>query len=148
MFRLVAVVLTLGALAQGCAREVENSGSHEPARSASESTSTAGGASAQVLSELRQHEAELTQFVEQGRLDQVHGKVETMTAFLGAVPDRATDLPASSREQLRTRCESASRMAEVMHEAADSGDLSGTKTHLAHLQSDLSAIESLLAGSP
>jgi hypothetical protein len=154
VLRSLVLVGLFGLLAAGCARkdtaQTHESTSSQPAAPspATESTTPAGGNSAQILTELRQHETELAQIVEQGRLGEVHGKVEAINTLLAAAPDRATDLPEASRTQLRERAASAAKMADALHDAGDAGDLSATKMHLGHFQADLTEIENILAGRP
>ncbi len=156
VFRLLVLVgLFSGLLAAGCARKDDTAQTPEAtsSRSAAPSQTTdspmaAAGNSAEILTELRQHETELTQIVEQGRLGEVHGKVEAINALLAAAPDRATDLPEASRAQLRERAASAAKMADALHDAGDAGDLGATKMHLGHFQADLTAIENILTGRP
>lgn len=155
VFRLLVLVGLFGLLAAGCApkdetaQTPESTSSRAPAPSAStESPTPAAGNSAQILSELRQYETELAQIVEQGRLGEVHGKVEAINTLLAAAPDRAIDLPEASRAQLRERAASAAKMADALHDAGDAGDLSATKMHLGHFQADLKVIENILAGRP
>jgi len=155
ILRSLVLVGLFGLLVAGCARKDETAQSPEstlsrsPAPSpATESPMPAGSNSAQILIELRQHETELTQIVEQGRLNEVHAKVEAINSLLAAAPDRATDLPEASRAQLRERATSAAKMADALHDAGDAGDLSATKMHLGHFQADLDAIENILAGRP
>ena len=155
VLRWLVLVGLFGLLAAGCARNNETaqtseSTSSQPAAPSpmAESPNPAAGNSAQILTELRQHETELAQIVEQGRLNEVHGKVEAINTLLAAAPDRATDLPEASRTQLRERAASAAKMADALHDAGDAGDLSATKMHLGHFQADLNAIENILAGRP
>jgi hypothetical protein len=150
VLRLLVLVGLLGLLAAGCARKDETVETPESTSSQAPAPSPTPAAanSAQILTELRQHETELAQIVEQGRLNEVHGKVEAINTLLAAVPDRATDLPEASRAQLRERAASAAKMVDALHDAGDAGDLSATKTHLGHFQADLREIENILAGRP
>ncbi len=155
VLRSLVLVGLFGLLAAGCARKDETARTPESASSqpatlspAPGSPTPAAGNSAQILTELRQHETELAQIVEQGRLGEVHGKVEAINALLAAAPDRATDLPEASRAQLRERAASAAKMADALHDAGDAVDLSATKMHLGHFQADLTEIENILAGRP
>ncbi len=152
---LVLVGLIAGVVAAGCSRKDETARTQEsssPRTSASlpttGSATTAGGSSAQILVELRQHEIELAQIVEQGRLTEVHGKVAVIGKLLAKAPDRATDLSDASRAQLRKRAAASAKMADALHDAGDTGDLSASKIHFGHYQAELREIENILsAGS-
>lgn len=155
VLRWLVLVGLFGLLAAGCARKDETaqtseSTSSQPAAPSpvTESPTPAAGNSAQVLTELRQHETELVRIVEQGRMNEVHDKVEAINTLLAAAPDRATDLPEARRTQLRERAASAGKMADALHDAGDAGDLTAAKTHLGHLQADLNEIENILLGRP
>jgi hypothetical protein len=151
---LVLAVGIIGLFSAGCAPEDETAQTPEastPPASTSppaEAPAPAAGASAQLAIELRRHESELAQAVEQGRLGALHDHVDALGALLTAAPERATDLPERSRTQLRQRTASAKKMADAVHDAGDAGDLSAAKTHLGHLQAELLAVVKILDARP
>ncbi len=151
---LVIAAVVLGLFSAGCAREDETARTPEattPPASApppAESPTPAAGSSAQVAAELRQHESALAQSVEQGRLGEVHDHVDALGTVLSAAPDRATDLSEGSRTQLRQRAAAAKTMADAVHDASDTGDLSAAKTHFRHLQAELLEVGKILDARP
>lgn len=147
--------IVMGVVVTGCAKKsetVQTSETTTPQASTPtpvvEPPAAAGGSSAVLLSELKQQESELGQIIEQGRMGDVHGKIDALGALLKATPDRATDVPEASRARLRERALEAAKMADAIHVAGDKGDLSGTKTHFGHLQTELREIESILSAQP
>ncbi len=155
MFRaMVLSGMVLGLVVAGCAPQKETVQTSETTKTQTstptpaEPPAASGSISGQILTELRQHESELAQIVEQGRLGEVHGKVEVIGTLIASAPDRATDLPEASRIQLRERAASAAKMADALHDAGDAGDLSATKTHFGHYQAELRGIETLLGAQP
>lgn len=151
---LVFAAVLAGPFLAGCAPKDETAQTPEtttPPGSTvppAESPAPAAGASAQLATELRQHESALAQAVGQGQLGEVHDHVDALGALLTAAPDRATDLPEGSRTQLRQRAAAAKKMADAVHEAGDAGDLSLTKTHLGHLQAELAEVGKILDDRP
>lgn len=145
---LVLAALVLGSLSAGCAPRDEATTPPVSTSPPAEAPAPATGASAQLATELRQHESALAEAIEQGRLGEVHDHVDALGGLLTAAPDRATDLAEGSRTQLRQRAASAKTMADAVHEAGDAGDLSAAKTHLKHLQAELLEVEKILDARP
>ncbi len=153
-FLSAALVLGLFVSA-GCAGKDETASTPEaaapqPATPTPTAEAPAGvaGNAASLVAELRQHESELAEIVEQGRLGEVHGKVVAIVGLLTAAADRATDLPETSRAQLREQASAAQKIAGALHEAGDAGDMSATKLQLGHLQAELREVEKILGARP
>lgn len=93
------------------------------------------------LAEVRQHEAELGQNIEQGKLSGVHDHAEKIQALLKQATDLSSGLSEHHRLQLKPHLDAAGRLSDELHNAGDAGDLTLTRAKFQEFQIRLRAIE-------
>ena len=136
------------ALIAGCGSNTKTSSTTDTSPAPVETTAAApsleapAGAPAWVAS-VRQGEAALRETIEQGRLAEVHDRAHALEEALTDAGNQASALSAEQQQQFNDHLAAAKRLVDELHNAGDSGDLSGTRAKFEEFTTHIRAIESL-----